>query len=141
MKAQMAIAAAVLVASSPAFAECVPVKYREGCVPLEKLECKATVSSFVHEVCYDKKNQYMVILLRDTRFHYCNIQSEVVSALIGAESVGKLQVMRNLIVNALEAMDAVTDRAPVLTVKSTAHDSESVLITVEDSGTGIEPKD
>ena len=89
MKAQMAIAAAVLVASSPAFAECVPVKYREGCVPLEKLECKATVSSFVHEVCYDKKNQYMVILLRDTRFHYCNIQSEVVSALIGAESVGK----------------------------------------------------
>jgi signal transduction histidine kinase len=38
-------------------------------------------------------------------------------------------------------MDVVTDRAPVLTVKSTAHDSERVLITVEDSGTGIEPKD
>ena len=45
MKARMSIAAAVLLASSAAFAECVPVKYREGCVPLEKkLDCKPTIS-------------------------------------------------------------------------------------------------
>jgi signal transduction histidine kinase len=42
--------------------------------------------------------------------------------------------------NAVEAMDAVTDRARVLAIRSTAQDSKSILITVEDSGTGIELK-
>ena len=75
--------------------------------------------------------------------HRVTVQTELMEKLppLLADRIQLQQVMRNLIMNALEAMDAVTDRAPVLTVKSTAHDSESVLITVEDSGTGIEPKD
>ena len=75
--------------------------------------------------------------------HRVTVQTELMEKLppLLADRIQLQQVMRNLIMNALEAMDAVTDRAPVLTVKSTAHDSESVLITVEDSGTGIEPED
>lgn len=57
-----------------------------------------------------------------------------------ADRVQLQQVMRNLVMNALEAMDGVTDRARVLTVQSTARDSKSVLIAVEDSGSGIQPE-
>ena len=50
------------------------------------------------------------------------------------------QVMLNLIVNALEAMDAVTDRPRVLSITSAIDDPKGVVITVSDNGTGIEPK-
>ena len=49
------------------------------------------------------------------------------------------QVILNVVVNAVEAMSRVTDRARVLRVKSEAHE-QGVLITIEDSGTGIDRK-
>jgi signal transduction histidine kinase len=50
-------------------------------------------------------------------------------------------VFRNLISNAIEAMSSVTDRRRVLRVSSEISKSSSVLVAVEDSGTGIDPKD
>lgn len=78
-----------LAAASPVAAECVAVKYRDTCVDLSKLQCTETQSSFVHQVCYDQKNEYMVILLNATRYHYCGIPKEVVAALTHADSVGR----------------------------------------------------
>jgi signal transduction histidine kinase len=49
------------------------------------------------------------------------------------------QVFLNLIMNAIEAMSASNTGARVLTVK-TAVDENDVLITVADSGSGIDPK-
>jgi C4-dicarboxylate-specific signal transduction histidine kinase len=49
------------------------------------------------------------------------------------------QVILNLIINAIEAMVSVTDRARTLRVTTEAH-YPAVLITVEDSGTGIDPE-
>ena len=49
-------------------------------------------------------------------------------------------VILNLMTNGVDAMRSVTDRPRLLRVKSGAHQSDSVLITVEDSGTGIDPK-
>jgi C4-dicarboxylate-specific signal transduction histidine kinase len=49
------------------------------------------------------------------------------------------QVILNLIMNAIEAMVSVTDRARTLRVTTEAH-YLAVLITVEDSGTGIAPE-
>ena len=46
------------------------------------------------------------------------------------------QVILNLVVNAVEAMSQVTDRARVLRVKSEAHE-QGVQITISDSGPGI----
>jgi len=52
------------------------------------------------------------------------------------------QVFLNLITNAIEAMASVTDRARVLRVTSDiAQGSPDILVTVADSGTGIEGDD
>jgi C4-dicarboxylate-specific signal transduction histidine kinase len=48
------------------------------------------------------------------------------------------QVVLNLVMNSIEAMSAVTDRPRVLRITSRAHGSSSVLVAVEDSGTGID---
>jgi signal transduction histidine kinase len=49
------------------------------------------------------------------------------------------QVLLNLTMNAIEAMSSVTDRARLLRIKSElVQESSEVLVTIEDSGTGIE---
>ena len=49
------------------------------------------------------------------------------------------QVVMNVVTNAVEAMESVADRSRTLRVTSRSHDQDSVLITVEDSGRGIDP--
>jgi signal transduction histidine kinase len=52
------------------------------------------------------------------------------------------QVMLNLILNAVEAMREITDRPRLLRVASDlTEDRSDVVITVEDSGTGVDDKD
>ena len=51
------------------------------------------------------------------------------------------QVILNLVRNAADAMVSVSGRSRVLSVESTVHDAEGVLVSVKDSGTGIDPKD
>ena len=61
---------------------------------------------------------------------------------IAGERVPLQQVLLNLIMNAVEAMVSVTDRARVLRVSSnTIEEAYSVAVTVEDSGTGIAGND
>jgi signal transduction histidine kinase len=54
---------------------------------------------------------------------------------------GQLQeVMLNLVHNAIDAMDATSNRTRVLRVKTTRHGSDAIAVTVEDSGPGIDPE-
>jgi signal transduction histidine kinase len=54
---------------------------------------------------------------------------------------GQLQeVFINLVHNAVEAMDAVDDGRRVLQVRAERHDGNAVMVAVEDSGSGIDPK-
>jgi signal transduction histidine kinase len=54
---------------------------------------------------------------------------------------GQLQeVMVNLIRNAIDAMDAIADRARVLRVKTQADGREAIVVSVQDSGPGIDPE-
>jgi signal transduction histidine kinase len=58
-----------------------------------------------------------------------------------ANRVQLRQVVLNLIMNAVEAMGSPETRERSLVVKSELHEARDVLITVEDSGPGIDSKD
>lgn len=74
--------------STVAQAQTVDVKYR-GRVDLKPFVCTDTKSSFVNRVCYDKANAYMLILLKKTWYHYCEIGAGTVKALLDADSMGR----------------------------------------------------
>ena len=50
------------------------------------------------------------------------------------------QVVINLITNAIDAMRSVTEHPRVLRVRSETNESDAVVVTVENSGVGIDPK-
>jgi signal transduction histidine kinase len=50
------------------------------------------------------------------------------------------QVFLNLITNAIDAMGSITERPRILRVRSETSKSDGVVVTVEDSGPGIDPK-
>jgi C4-dicarboxylate-specific signal transduction histidine kinase len=70
-----------------------------------------------------------------------SLQKELCETLprVTADRVQIQQVLVNLIMNAVEAMSIVTDRERVLIVKTEEFQSDHVLITLQDSGTGIDP--
>jgi C4-dicarboxylate-specific signal transduction histidine kinase len=49
------------------------------------------------------------------------------------------QVLINLVMSGLEAMDAITDRPRRLTIRSESKAGKTVRVTVQDSGVGIDP--
>ena len=48
------------------------------------------------------------------------------------------QVILNLVMNGIEAMDTVTDRPREMVIRSSAHESDQLLVAVQDSGVGID---
>ncbi|MCC8956129.1 KTSC domain-containing protein [Bradyrhizobium sp. Pear77] len=75
--------------AAPASAETVDVKYR-GAVDLKPFACTdITRSSFIQRVCYDKAQSYMLINLRGTYYHYCELPPAVLDAFLAAPSMGQ----------------------------------------------------
>jgi PAS domain S-box-containing protein len=68
------------------------------------------------------------------------LRSEFHDALpkITGERVPLQQVLLNLIMNAADAMSEVTGRERLLTIRAALNEQTSVLVTVEDTGCGIE---
>lgn len=83
------LALSLLCIGNSANAETVNVKYR-GPVDLKPFACQSVSrSSLVNRVCYDQREQYMVISLKGTYYHYCEIDAATVSALLKAPSMGR----------------------------------------------------
>jgi C4-dicarboxylate-specific signal transduction histidine kinase len=51
------------------------------------------------------------------------------------------QVLLNLMMNGIDAMKAVTDRPRALRIRAQPHEAGTVLVAVQDAGTGIAPQD
>lgn len=80
------ILAALFLMCQSATAETVQVKYH-GVVSLDSFACvDVKESSDVSRICYDRAEQYMVIRLKATYYHYCEIDSATVQGLQGASS-------------------------------------------------------
>lgn len=80
----------------------------------------------------------------DLRSHKIAVSTELREALpkLRADRVQLRQVFLNLFMNAIEAMRPVRDRVRLLRIRSDfIKDRSGVLVTVEDSGTGIVPAD
>jgi hypothetical protein len=72
----------------PLAAEEACVKYHK-CVPLDQFNCtEVTRSTNVKRVCYAESKRYMIIKLKETYYHYCEIGPAVVAELLAAPSVG-----------------------------------------------------
>src|SRR3979411_694099 len=79
---------AILV-TTPVCSETVNVKYR-GPVDLKPFACTDTPrSSFIQRVCYDKAQSYMLISLRGTYYHYCELPVTTFDAFVAASSMGQ----------------------------------------------------
>ena len=70
-----------------------------------------------------------------------SVQIDLIDRLpqILGDRIALQQVFLNLIMNAVDAMSSVTDRERVLTIRSRICKSDRVLITLENSGKGIDP--
>jgi hypothetical protein len=89
MRPAIAALSVLLIVPAATFAETVQVKYR-GEVDLKPFQCtNVDRSSFIRRVCYDAPNQYMLISLNGTFYHYCEIDSGTVSSLLAADSMGR----------------------------------------------------
>ena len=71
-----------------------------------------------------------------------SVRTELAKELprVPANLVQLRQVIMNLVMNAVDAMHAVADRQRVLRIKTEIYERSHLIITVEDSGSGIDPK-
>jgi signal transduction histidine kinase len=96
----------------------------------EKLDLNETLRQILALVGDEAKRNTVVIR---TRF------GDDVFPVLG-DQVQLQQVVLNLVMNAIEAMSKVDDRARELVITTRNIDADQVQVTVEDSGTGIDPQ-
>jgi hypothetical protein len=83
------VSIALLLCADAAFAERVYVKAR-GEVDLAPFRC-VTVSRSpnVNRICYDEKQDYVLVSVKGIWYHYCNVPPSTVSAWKKASSKGR----------------------------------------------------
>ena len=96
-------------------------------------QLQLSVNDLVHEV--------LRLIHSDLERRQIILRSELHDALpkITGERVSLQQVLLNLIMNAIEAMGTVTGRERQLTIRTVLNERTSVRVTVEDTGSGIDP--
>ena len=97
--------------------------------PREKLDLNETIREVLAIVGDEAKRNSVVI-----RTQFADDLSPV-----SGDRVQLQQVLLNLVMNAMEAMSGVGERARQLVISTRNIDQDRVQVTVEDSGTGLDP--
>jgi PAS domain S-box-containing protein len=86
--------------------------------------------------------EILTLVRSDAENQRVSVRTELFGELpqVPASPVQLRQVVVNLIMNAIDAMSTVVNRPRVLQVKTEVHESGYLLITVEDTGMGIDPE-
>ena len=86
--------------------------------------------------------EVLALVRGEVENHQVSVQMELCDELpqVATNQVQLRQVFVNLIMNAVDAMSNVVNRPRILRLRSERHDLNYLLITVEDSGIGIDPK-
>jgi PAS domain S-box-containing protein len=86
-------------------------------------------------------SEVLVLVQGELKTHRITLRNDVRDRLpmVMAERVQLQQVILNLIINAIEAMGSETGRERTLTIASCVDETANVILTVEDTGSGIDP--
>jgi PAS domain S-box-containing protein len=87
----------------------------------------------------DVVNEVVALVQRELVNYRVSLRAELAPALptIVADRIQLQQVIINLVINGIEAMESVTDRPRKLTIRSLRSGPREVLVAVEDCGVGI----
>lgn len=90
----------------------------------------------------DLVKEVVALVQRELVSHAVSVRMEEAPALIRTlgDRVQLQQVMINLIMNGIEAMESVVDRSRELVIRSCKDDGGQLIVTVADCGTGISPE-
>jgi PAS domain S-box-containing protein len=82
----------------------------------------------------------LMLINREATSQRVEVRPELASELPPAlgDRVELQQVLINLVMNGMQAMAPVTDRARVLVIRTQRHDANQIVVAVEDTGIGIE---
>ncbi|WP_456759600.1 PAS domain-containing sensor histidine kinase [Bradyrhizobium sp. USDA 4011] len=84
-------------------------------------------------------NEVIGLVQHELQSHLVSLQLDLAAALppVVADRIQLQQVILNLVVNGIEAMQPVTDRSRELVIRTRHDDAGQILVTVTDSGVGV----
>jgi signal transduction histidine kinase len=87
----------------------------------------------------DIVDEVISLVQREMFDHRVSLRKELASTLpmVFVDRIQLQQVIINLVINGIEAMQSVTDRPRELTIRSRRDGEQQVLVTVKDGGVGI----
>jgi PAS domain S-box-containing protein len=86
--------------------------------------------------------EVLALVEHDLQSHHIAVRTTLIETIpeVLVDRIQLRQVMLNLIKNAIEAMISVVDNSRVLHLKTELDGSRNIVVTVQDSGMGIDPE-
>jgi C4-dicarboxylate-specific signal transduction histidine kinase len=90
----------------------------------------------------DMFEEVLAMIDPEARRHRVAVWTDLAAGLplVRGDRLQVQQVLLNLVMNSIEAMQAVTDRPRELRIRTQPHESDTVLVTVQDTGIGLDPQ-